>query len=72
MAMRDIVYFWVGTRRRGEWIEIPASSTKDAEQICSEIEAEGYTAVTGRQSIGAPEGPPPGPGLKTRRRDRKS
>lgn len=68
---RDVVYFWTGTDDSdGEWISIPAPSTKDAEQICREIEAEGFSAVTGRTIIGAPEGPPPGPGM--RRRSRKS
>lgn len=64
MKERDRVYFWAGT----EWFELIAPSTVAAEEIRREIMAEGYEAVTGLARIGAPEGPPPGPGLKRRRR----
>ena len=54
--MYDCVWFWVGGEQKGAWRQ--ALPGADIRETVRNIERSGYVAVTGKRSIGAPEGPP--------------
>jgi hypothetical protein len=57
-AKMDRVYYWTGGTERGRWNEVWDLSGKSAEVVADEVRRQGYIAVTGRSTIGPPEGPP--------------
>jgi len=49
----DVVWFWRGGSEVGQW-----HAADFAEGRVAELERMGFVALTGKRSIGAPEGPP--------------
>ena len=50
----DVVWYW----SRGTWFGVFDLLGTDAAQVAQELRRGGFVAHGGRQSIGAPEGPP--------------
>lgn len=52
----DVVWYWTGGTERGQWRE--AEPGDDIRETVRRIERMGSVAVTGKRSIGRPEGAP--------------
>lgn len=55
--MYDCVYYWVGGTERGKWNCTPCQPA-DVDAMVESITRQGYVALRGKQSIGAPEDGP--------------
>lgn len=55
--MHDTVYYWKGGTANGRWYRTLITADR-IEETLARLRRAGYHAVPGRQSIGAPEGPP--------------
>jgi hypothetical protein len=54
----DRVWWWSGGTERGVWRDTPVEQGETAHDLVKRLRQQGYVAVPGSSSIGAPEGPP--------------
>ncbi len=64
-SIYDVVHYWIGGRECGEWVTItpPLRSAPDSAKVALKavkegLEKQGYVALLGKSTIGAPEGAP--------------
>lgn len=56
VADYDVVYYWTGDERHGQWNEAIATDDLDAQVL--RMKRQGFWAVKARRARGAPSAPP--------------